>query len=150
MEEKESKINRRNFLRTVGAAGLGSVLASANAIAEANEPNTVKKKQESKYPQVPKRKLGKTGAEVSVLSLGAMFDVLGNQIILRKSLDWGVNYWDTAHSYAGGNSELGIGKFLSKNPKVRKKLFIVSKASGAKTAADLENRLQTSLERMKE
>ncbi|GAJ09918.1 unnamed protein product, partial [marine sediment metagenome] len=53
-----------------------------------------------------------------------------------------------AHGYTGGNSERGIGKYLSKNPDVRKELFIVSKASDARTVADVEKRLQTSLERM--
>jgi hypothetical protein len=146
MKEKHNKIDRRNFLKTVGAAGLGSVLASAETNAADPTPST--KTEESKPPQVPRRKLGKTGVEVSCLALGTIFNVLENQILLRKSLEWGVTYWDTAHSYTGGNSELGIGKYLTKNPDVRKELFIVSKASGARTVADVEKRLQTSLERM--
>jgi len=97
---------------------------------------------------VPRRKLGKSGVEVPCLSLGMMYNVVENQIILRSSLQWGVNYWDTAHNYAGGNSERGIGKFLSKNPEVRKDIFLVTKASGARTAADVEKCLQTSLKRM--
>ncbi len=148
MKRKQNRINRRNFLKTMGAAGLGSVFASAQIKAGPNEPNAPGKAQKPKYPQVPRRKLGKTGIEVPCLALGTIFNVIDNQIILRKTLEWGVNYWDTAHSYAGGNSELGIGKFLSKNPDARRKLFIVSKASGAKSVADVEKRLQTSLERM--
>jgi predicted aldo/keto reductase-like oxidoreductase len=146
MEKKNAKIDRRNFLKTAGAAGLGSVLASAETNAADPSPST--KTEESKPPQVPRRKLGKTGVEVSCLALGTIFNVLENQILLRKSLEWGVTYWDTAHGYTGGNSELGIGKYLTKNPDVRKELFIVSKASGARTVADVEKRLQTSLERM--
>jgi predicted aldo/keto reductase-like oxidoreductase len=61
----------------------------------------------------------------------------------------GVNYWDTANVYAGGNSELGIGEFLSKNPDVRKDLFIATKALGADTQEGMEERLQLSLSRMK-
>ncbi len=146
----QNKINRRNFLKTIGAAGLGSVFVSAKTIAGSNDlnavdPNAPKEEQKPQFPQVPRRKLGKTGVEVPVLSLGAMFNIVDNQIILRNTLDRGVNYWDTAHSYAGGNSEIGIGKYLAKNPEVRKELFIVSKASGAKTVADVEKRLQTSL-----
>lgn len=147
MKEKYNKIDRRNFLKTMGAAGLGSVFASAKVKAGPNEPNAGKI-QEPEYPQIPRRKLGKTGADVSVLALGTMFNVVENQIILRKALQWGVNYWDTANSYGGGNSELGIGKFLSNNPEVRKELFIVSKASDARTIADVEKRLQTSFEKM--
>jgi len=41
-----------------------------------------------------------------------------------------------------------MGKLLSRTPEVRKKLFIVSKASRARTVADVEDRLQTSLKRM--
>ena len=148
MKEKQNKIDRRNFLKTIGAAGLGSVFASAQVKAGPNEPNAPEKTQEPKLPQVPRRKLGKTEVDVSCLSLGTIFNVVENQIILRKALQWGVTYWDTAYGYAGGNSELGIGNFLSKNPDVRKDLFIVSKASEARTVADVQKRLQTSLERM--
>jgi len=146
MKEKHNKINRRNFLKTIGAAGVGSVLASAET--NAADPNAPTKTEESKLPQVPRQKLGKTGVEVSCLALGTMFNLVDNQIILRKTLDWGVNYWDTAYSYARGNSELGIGKFLAKNPEVRKELFIVSKASDAETPDEIEKRLQASLKRM--
>src|SRR4030042_1772851 len=148
MKEKHDKINRRNFLKTIGAAGLGSVLASSKLKADPNEPNAAQKTEELKFPELPKRKLGKTGIEVPVLSNGLMFDITGNQLILRANLQHNVTYWDTAYGYANGNSEIGIGTFLKKNPEVRKKLFIVSKASGAYPAADVEERLQASLKRM--
>jgi len=148
MKEKHDKINRRNFLKTVGAAGLGSVLASSQLKADPNEPNAVQKTQEQKFPEIPRRKLGKTGIDVPVLSNGIMFDVSENQLILRANLQHNVTYWDTAYGYAGGNSEIGIGKFLSQNPEVRKKLFIVTKASGAHTPEAVEEHLQASLKRM--
>ncbi len=148
MIEKQNKVNRRKFLKTVGATGLGSVLASAGTAASQSEPNAVAKEQQDKLPQVPKRKLGKTGVEVPCLAIGTMFNLVDNQIILRSTLKYGVTYWDTANSYGGGNSELGIGKFLENNPEVRKNLFIVSKASRARTAAEIEERLQLSLKRM--
>jgi len=158
MKEK-NKINRRNFLKSVGAAGLGSVIASKQkaGAGEPNnaDPNTSKQQQKPELPQVPKRKLGKTGVEVPVLALGGGVDFVENQIILKKSIEWGVTYWDTAYTYANGNSELGIGKFLKKNPQERKKLFIVSKASGIKKEPTpqtyveaVEERLQGSLEKM--
>ncbi len=144
IKEKQNTIDRRNFLKTVGAAGLSSVLASTGAIAGPNQSNAEDK---PKYPQVPKRKLGKTGVEVPSLSLGAN-RLIDSQILLRAALRWGVSYWDTSPNYTGGNSELTIGKFISRSPDVRKNLFIVSKASGARTVADIEERLQTSLKRM--
>jgi predicted aldo/keto reductase-like oxidoreductase len=146
MKEKHNNINRRNFLKTIGAAGLGSVFASAQLKAGPNEPNIMQKAEEPKFPELPRRKLGKTGIEVPVMFNGLMFDIVGNQLILRANLQHNVYYWDTASGYAG--SEIGIGTFLAKNPEVRKKLFIVTKASGAYTPEAVEERLQTSLKRM--
>ncbi len=141
-----SEFNRRNFLKTIGVAGLGSVLAS-KAKADSNEPNTAAGKQQSETPQVPTRKFGKAGPDVSALSLGAI-QLIDNQVILTSSLKWGVTYWDTASGYTNGNSELCIGKFLAGRPEMRKKLFIATKASHAKGAAEVEGRLQESLKRM--
>jgi predicted aldo/keto reductase-like oxidoreductase len=147
MKEKHNKINRRNFLKTIGAAGLGSVFTSKQLKAGPNEPNTGIR-QEPQYPQVPKRKLGNTGVEVSCLGIGLMLNLIDNQLLLRNALKYGVTCWDTADGYAGGNSEIGIGKYLEKNPEVRKSLFIVSKTSRAKTISDIEQPLQQSLKRM--
>jgi len=146
MKEKQNKINRRQFLRTIGAAGLSSVLASGDGIAAGSDPNAAGKGQEAKFAQVPKRMLGKTGVEVSCLSLGA--NKLDNETVLKGAHRWGVTYWDTASYYLKGNSERTIGRYLAKNPKARKEIFIVSKASGAKSIEDLEKLLQGSLKRL--
>jgi len=145
MKGEQNRIDRRNFLKTVGAAGLGSVLAPKGAIAGPNQSNAEEK---PKYPQVPRRKLGKTKVKIPCLSLGTYQVDVDNQILLRKTLQYGVNFWDTAYNYGGGNSELGIGKFLAKNPKVRKNLFLATKASGVRTPEEMEKRLATSLKRM--
>ena len=157
MKEKRNEINRRNFLKTMSVAGLGSVFASSNVKAGAEGANAADPKakaeaQKPKFPHVPKRKLGKTGIKVPVLSLGTVFDLVENQVILKSALQWGVNYWDTATNYAGGNSELGIGKYLAQNPEMREKLFIVSKPPDIRTPVpdleDVEKQLQDSLKRM--
>jgi uncharacterized protein len=148
MGKKQNKINRRNFLKTVGVLGIGSAIASVKAKADTNEPNTAQKTEEAKFPELPRRKLGKTGIEIPVMSNGLMFDITENQLILRANLQHNVTYWDTASGYVNGNSEIGIGTFLKKNPDVRQKLFIVTKASGAYTPEAVEGQLQTSLKRM--
>lgn len=148
MGKERNRIDRRSLLKSMGAAGLGSVFASANVIAATGEPGTAAESQQPQFPQVPKRKLGKTGVEVPCLALGAIFNLVENQLVLREALKWGVTYWDTAPDYAGENSELGIGKFLAANPSVRKKLFLVTKPSDSKSVADVEKRLQASLKRM--
>jgi len=148
MKEKHNKVNRRDFLKTVGAVGLAPAFTGVTKGLEASAEANAEKKDKPKYPQVPRRKLGKTGIEVPCLSFGTLRVDTENQILLRRNLRLGIDYWDTAYNYSGGNSELGIGKFLSKNPDVRKKLFLVTKASGARTVPDIEKRLQTSLKRM--
>ncbi len=146
MCNEPNKVNRRNFLKTVGVAGLGSVIAS-KVEAESNEPNAQQTAKPGQTPQVPTRKFGKTGQDVSALSLGAI-QLVDNQVILTSSLKWGVTYWDTAWGYTNGNSEICIGKFLSARPEMRKKLFIVTKASHAGNVKEAEERLQESLKRM--
>jgi len=151
MTEKQNKINRRNFMRTMGTVGLGSVLALSGCKKKpeaARRQKPADRSEKNQIGQLPRRKLGKTGLEVPVLALGMMFNAVDKQIVLRKALQYGITYWDTAHNYSGGNSELGIGKFLTKNQALRKKLFIASKASDTATIDEVEKRLQTSLQRM--
>ncbi|MFI4912982.1 MAG: aldo/keto reductase [Sedimentisphaeraceae bacterium JB056] len=145
-------ITRRDFLRTVSAASI-TAAAAGNVFAEDGEKAAKAEakessKKDSRYPEVPRRTLGKTGITVPILSLGAMYNVIDNQVGLRKTLAHNANYWDTAHSYAGGNSEIGIGKFFEKYPEKREQVIIATKASGAKTSEDRDSRLATSFERM--
>ena len=92
--------SRRDFLKTTGAAGLGLLAASA-------VPGALGAQDAGR---VPTRSFGRTGVDVAILSLGGMFDIASNQLMLRQAVKWGVTYWDTANSYEGGNSEPGIGK----------------------------------------
>src|SRR5271155_3038196 len=66
------------------------------------------------------RPLGRTGVSVSQMCLGAMmFGAFGNPDhddairIIRKALDAGINFIDTADGYSGGESEQIIGKALA-------------------------------------
>src|SRR4030042_2038163 len=99
MKSENEKINRRSFFKSAGIAGLSSIVgASIAKAADANIPDTndINKPKVPDVPPAPKpekiptRKLGKTGAEVPILSLG--FGRPGGQVVLRQALDWGVNY----------------------------------------------------------
>ncbi|MGA2322860.1 MAG: aldo/keto reductase [Sedimentisphaerales bacterium] len=143
--QDDKRINRRNFLKTAGLVGVGSVIAAAKAnAADANGPNVPA--AQPPVQKVPKRKLGKTGVEVPVLSLG-----LGRPAepaVLRQSLDWGINHWDTSLAAGNGTSEQSIGEFIAKNPDRRKDIFLVTKENKSKTTDDLEKCLQTSLKQL--
>jgi aryl-alcohol dehydrogenase-like predicted oxidoreductase len=96
---------------------------------------------------MPKRKLGKTGVEVSILNLGGMFDTINNQLLLKQAMKWGVTFWDTAESYGNGLSEEGMGRFFARNPEARKEIFLVTKVHQPK-GGDLTERLDKSLKRL--
>jgi uncharacterized protein len=144
---KEKCLSRRDFLRTAGLVGAGSLVSAGGVLAQGSG-ETGGQGQDLKSAIVPMRPFGKSGAEVSCLSLGGMFDLPSNQLLLKQALKWGVTYWDTADCYEGGKSELGIGQFLSKYPEVRKQLFLVTK-SDARDPSGMTKLLHQSLERMK-
>jgi hypothetical protein len=104
-------------------------------------------KMSSELTGVPTRPFGKTGVRVSTLSLGGMFDIPSNQLLLRQALKLGVTYWDTADCYEGGRSEGGIGTFFSKYPETREKIFLVTK-SDARDPGGMSRLLDRSLKRM--
>lgn len=137
MQNKKNKLSRRAFLKTAGFAGVSSLLNPvAHTVAAAGNP-----------PKVPKRRFGKTGVDVSVLSVGGTMNLSSNLLLLRQAFKWGVTYWDTAHSYRWGKSEEGVGKYLNKYPDDRKEIFLVTK-SGAWTMSKMTDDLHESLERM--
>jgi predicted aldo/keto reductase-like oxidoreductase len=141
MNTNQTPITRRRFLQTSAVLGAGALLlpnASWAATPTAAPTATM-----------PRRKFGRTGVEVPVLGLGCMFDISENLVILKQALDNGVTYWDTAVNYGNGRSEIGIGSFLEKNPDARKEIFLVTKASGARSPEDMTRLLNRSLERLK-
>ena len=143
----ERQVSRRDFMKTVGVVGVGSLMGRMRVFAQtASPPATAAKPGDAK---IPTRALGKTGVKVSCLALGGIFDIVSNQLTLKQALDWGVTYWDTASGYNGGKSEEGIGLYFEKNPEVRKSVFLVTKASGAHNVDDMTKSLNQSLERMK-
>ncbi len=79
------------------------------------------------------RYLGKSGLQVSALSLGAWV-TMGGQIgedtshdCMRAAYDAGVNYFDNAESYAHGNAEIVMGNVIKKSGWKRSDLVISTK-----------------------
>ena len=63
------------------------------------------------------RKMGSTGLKVSEICLGTMTfghgtDEVESKRIVDAAFDTGVNYFDTANSYADAQSEVSLGKAL--------------------------------------
>ena len=85
------------------------------------------------------RTLGRTGLKISPLCLGCMtygVPERGNhpwtlpedqsQPLLKKALDLGINFFDTANSYSDGTSEEIVGRFLKANA-VREEIVLATK-----------------------
>jgi voltage-dependent potassium channel beta subunit len=80
------------------------------------------------------KNLGSSGLPVSRLSLGSWL-TFGKQIgddvaedLMRVAYDNGINFFDNAEAYAGGKSEIVMGKILKKNAWSRDSYIVSSKA----------------------
>ena len=138
MTDIKCNFSRREFLKTTAAAGLGSMISPLDCLATSSSQSQV----------VPTRPFGNTGVDVPILTFGGSLDTSMSTLLLKQAVRWGVTYWDTAASYMGGKSERGMGRYFSKFPGDRKKIFLVTK-SYAWTPRGMTRDLDTSLERMK-
>ena len=92
-------------------------------------------------------RLGRTGLKVSRICLGCMtygspatgkllpgrqgwaLNEAESQPFLRQALDFGINFFDTANVYSGGDSEVVLGRFLKANTR-REAVVIATKVQG--------------------
>ena len=80
---------------------------------------------------IPKRPLGKTGYQVTILGLGGLFTTSMHDRqdeaveIVNRAIDLGVNYIDTSALYGNGASELNIGTVMRER---RDEVFLASKS----------------------
>ena len=141
MSGKKGNFSRRDFIKTAGAAGLGSVLIPLNALTQAYGSSSTNVPEQM---VVPTRPFGKTGINVSILSLGGVLRS-SDQLIFRQAFKMGVTYWDTDNWYGWGKNEKAIGKYFAKFPNDRKKVFLVTKAKTS-NPQKLAEKLNTSLQ----
>ena len=81
------------------------------------------------------RYIGRTGLRVTPICLGTMSfgswsDEKESFKIMDKSIDRGVNFFDTAELYAGGISEKILGEAIESWDGKRSELFLASKING--------------------
>jgi len=85
------------------------------------------------------RPLGKTGLKVSSLGFGCM--LASDPLVVERAAELGINYFDTARSYQGGNNERMVGAALKGK---RDKIILASKTPG-RTKEEVLRDLETSL-----
>jgi len=130
--------SRRGFLGTsLALPALASVPSETGSPAQA--PGAQGRAPRS-APKFTYGTLGKTGIKVARLSFGCY--TCSDQSVVERAADMGINYFDTARAYQGGNNERMVGAALKK---YRDKVYISSKTQGRdrKSAlADLETSLK--------
>ena len=103
--------SRRRFLEKIGvgtAASFGLSVLPGFTEARSVAPNAL-----------PKRTLGRTGAQVSILAFGCgsrflMYEDEQKALeVLNRAIDQGITYLDTAYSYGDGKSEIRVGKVMA-------------------------------------
>ena len=120
-------INRRDFVKGVAATGFVAKFGNFASGAEQGAG------------RIPRRTLGHTGEQVSMIGLGGYH--IGNPSeaegikIIRTALDNGINFMDNCWDYHDGDSEVRMGKALRDG--YRQKAFLMTKVDGrdAKSAA---------------
>jgi len=92
-------------------------------------------------PPVPLRHrvLGKTGLKVTEVGCGC--EAVSDASVLQRALDLGINFFDTARQYEGGNSERMLRGALG----ARRKDVILASRSYGKDARTLQRELDDSL-----
>jgi len=116
MTGKKRNFSRREFIKTAGAAGVGSILVPLSVSRGAHGSDSTKAPEQM---MVPTRPFGKTGVKVSILSLGGVLKI-SDQLIFRQAFKMGVTYWDTDNWYGWGKNEKAIGKYLKQKIQTRK------------------------------
>jgi uncharacterized protein len=130
--------SRRNFL----AAGLA---VPAVALASTGRPVVVDPPA-AKGVAAPSglkfRTLGKTGLKLTSVGFGCMITSDGS--VIEKAADLGINYFDTARGYQGGNNERMVGAAL----KAKRNSIALSSKTGAPNKQGALEHLDTSLKEL--
>jgi predicted aldo/keto reductase-like oxidoreductase len=132
-------VGRREFIRSGALAGLGVGLATMAGSVSASVPSPPKIRRYAA--------LGRTGIKISDISFGADRLSTGQEDLVRHAFDLGINYFDTAETYRGGESETTLGNALRGK---RDQVFLTSKtlAGSDATKEDMMRALHGSLRRL--
>jgi hypothetical protein len=148
--EQRASISRRGFVRRTGLAAGGLLLGATASTATAADPPKEATTPSVGIGNLPRRVLGRTGAEVTAMSLGTAPCGLCPKIlppeiadIVNYALDLGITFVDTAPAYK--QSEEGVGLALGSR---RKQIFLATKVM-EDTVEAAEESLAKSLELLK-
>jgi aryl-alcohol dehydrogenase-like predicted oxidoreductase len=130
-------MRRRDFIRGATAAALVASLGEGISVA-------------GEAQGIPFRRLGNTGAKVSLLGVGGAHLSFGPSeaeaiAIVRTAMDHGVNFLDNSWDYTDGQAEIRMGKALRDG--YRDRAFLMTKIDG-RSAKVAGKQLDQSLSRL--
>lgn len=158
MKSDHKDFSRREFM-TKASAGI-AVIGTAGLPTGRFTGDTMKFTRTFQKDGIYYRKLGKTGLELPIVSMGVMN--ADNPAVVSRSYDIGVRHFDTAEGYQRGRNETMVGDVFSKLG-VRDKIIIGTKIvhpnrrrrggsgsmGGAEVTQNILERLDKCLERLK-
>ena len=118
-ENGSNSLHRREFIQAGAVATAALTQGAASAQVAATKDATA-----SKQTELPRRVLGKTGAEVTIVNAGTWRAPDSLDRLLRYSFLRGVRYFDTA---AGYHTEDRFKAWFAAQPEVRKNIFLATK-----------------------
>jgi predicted aldo/keto reductase-like oxidoreductase len=160
-----TELNRRDVLKSLAAMTAALMVPVGRAAAQATQPAagpgskttmadgaaTTQPATRDRYGDLlPQRKLGRTGAMVTMLGIGGSHvgrirDEAAAQKLIETAIEGGVRFFDSAVVYQNGGSESRLGRLLT--PKYRDVAFLMTKTQAA-TAAEARKQLDDSLKRL--
>lgn len=146
--EGEMVLQRRKFLKVA----TGSVVGTGLGLQLPLDSQAAVHEIDLRDHEIPKRKLGQTGEMVTIIGLGGAHISMGPASkdesmalqIVHRAIEHGINFFDNAHSYGDGRSEVLMGKALKGH---REKIFLMSK-SDKRNAKAAQAELDLSLKRL--
>ncbi|AGA29932.1 aldo/keto reductase [Singulisphaera acidiphila] len=132
--QEATDAGRREFLK-IGGLATAAALVPPSTVSAAQQPAADVPKP------FPRRKLGKTGVDVTIINQGT-WRASGTDRLIRQSYSEGVRCYDTAAAYG---SEGNFKRWFAEKPEVRKEIFLVSKTMARNTKQfvdDLDKRLE--------
>jgi predicted aldo/keto reductase-like oxidoreductase len=110
--------DRRTFLQA-GALATAAAAAATTSLS----PGSKAQEAPARAPAIPRRPLGRTGVEITMLEQGAI-KADGTDRVLRLAFASGVRTFDTAKAY---KTEPNFRRWFEQEPEVRKQIFLVTK-----------------------
>lgn len=149
--DNDKHADRRRFLKIAACAGAGGMCSSALGAMPKNydEPEATEElRNKALEGDMPRRPLGTTGEELTIVGFGGFHLLDVNQQkaeeLLNFYLDAGGNFIETAIAYGNGESEQKIGRVM----KDRREECFLSTKTPARTQTKAARHIQRSLDNL--